>query len=64
MTKKQAVELILTGRRAAARVGKDFVVDREKLGCFGGFSTDEMDQIDAAVIDIETNYARAMETVT
>lgn len=60
MTKGQAVELILTARRAAARVGKDFVTDHEKLGRYGGFSQTEIDQINAAVDEIESAYARVL----
>ncbi len=60
MTKAQAAELILAGRRAAARVGKDFVVDTEKLGRNGGFSQSEIDQINEAVSEIESDYARVM----
>ena len=60
MNKAQAVELILTARRTAARVGKDFVVDPEKLGRQGGFSASEIDQINSAVDELEAAYARVM----
>jgi hypothetical protein len=61
MTKKQAVDVILAGRRAAARVGKAFIVDWDKLGRLGGFSAAELDQIDAAVTEIEAAYLRVMD---
>ena len=64
MTKAQAAELILTGRRAAARVGKDFVVDPEKLGRYGGFSQSEIAEINEAVADIEAAYATAMRRLS
>lgn len=60
MNKAQAVELILTARRCAARVGKDFVVDPDKLGRQGGFSSSEMDEINEAVSELESAYARVM----
>lgn len=60
MTKAQAVEIILTSRRCASRIGRDFVVDPEKLGRQGGFSTDEMNQINEAVAEIESAYASVM----
>lgn len=53
MTKREAVEIILAGRRAAARTARTFTVDREKLGKYGGFSSAEMDRIEAAVTLIE-----------
>ena len=53
MRMREAADLILAGRKSAARVGMDFVVDREKLGRFGGFSKEEMDRIEAAVFLIE-----------
>ncbi len=53
MTKRDTVELILAGRRAASRTGQEFVVDREKLGRYGGFSAVEIDKIEAAVFLIE-----------
>lgn len=57
MKMKDAVEIILSGRRSARRVGKEFVVDRDKLGRAGGFSSSEMDRIDAAVANIEQAYS-------
>lgn len=56
MSKREAAELILAGRKAARRVGRDFVVDREKLGRFGGFSAHEMDEIEQTVQWVEASH--------
>jgi len=57
MTKKEAAEIILAGRRAAGRVGRNFVVDREKLAAAGGFSKREIDEIEATADRID-NYIK------
>jgi hypothetical protein len=63
MRMREAAEIILAGRRAATRVGKEFAVDREKLGRFGGFSTSEMDRIEAAVFLIEQQREAILENL-
>jgi hypothetical protein len=63
MRMREAAEIILAGRRAATRVGKEFVVDREKLGRFGGFSASEMDRIEAAVFLIEQQREAILENL-
>ena len=55
MTKKDAVEIILAGKRAAARSGCSFVVDRFRLGSISGFSEDAMNEIECAVASIEAH---------
>lgn len=55
MTKKDAVEIILAGKRAAHHTGQQFVVDRFKLGSVGGFSSGDMDEIECAVASIEAH---------
>lgn len=61
MSKREAVEVILAGRRAAARTGREFIVDHEKLGRFGGFSAAEIDKIEAAVFLIEQSSAQILD---
>lgn len=61
MTKREAAEIILAGRRAAARACQEFIVNRERLGDIGGFSTREVDQILAAVHLIETHRDEILE---
>lgn len=59
MTKREAVEIIMAAKRAAARVNDRFEIDRAKLGRFG-FSSREMDQIETAITRIETFIAGEM----
>lgn len=60
MTRREAAEIILAGRRAARTVGRDFEVDRDKLAAAGGFSASEMDKIEAAVLLIERHAAEIL----
>lgn len=53
MNMREAVELILTGKRVAARSGSQFTVSRDRLGSIGGFSASEIAQIEQAVAAIE-----------
>lgn len=52
MTMREAVEIALAGRKAAARVGHQFILDDVKLR-LAGFSDDDIHQIRSHVMEIE-----------
>jgi hypothetical protein len=56
MSKVDAADVILTARRASARVGQTFVVDMGRLASMGPFTDHEVDMIMAAVTEIEVHY--------
>lgn len=64
MTKREAVEVILAGRRAAARTAREFVIDRDKLARVGGFSSRELDLIEAVVASIERHIEAELASIT
>lgn len=45
MTRADAVDLILAGRRLAARSGQSFTVNQERLAAVGNFSAEDIAEI-------------------
>jgi hypothetical protein len=52
MTMREAVDLVLVGRRAALRTGSTFILDQRRMSAFG-FTPAETRRIEAAADEIE-----------
>ena len=62
MTMREAVETVLAGRRAARRVGHQFVIDDWKLQNMG-FTPEQVSQIRAHALDIEDSIIERMNKI-
>jgi hypothetical protein len=63
MQKREAVEVILAGKRASARSGKQFTVDYLRLGAIGPFGSAEIDEILCAVASIEAHVDHVLSSL-
>jgi hypothetical protein len=54
MSNREAVEIILAGRKAAGRIGQRFVPDHDRLRTFG-LSANDIEQVELTVQLVEAN---------
>lgn len=52
MTKRELAQIVLAGRKAAARINAHFALDRERL-ILMGFDHEDIDRVEWAVAEIE-----------
>lgn len=62
MTMREAVQCVLTGRKMAARVGQQFVMDDGKLQRMG-FTLSEVQDIRRHALEIEDMLKARMEKI-
>ncbi|HWV44155.1 hypothetical protein [Pseudorhodoplanes sp.] len=62
MTKREAAEIILAGRKAAIRRGHSFDLDRARLAKFG-LGEHEIAEVELTVSEIETFVAGKLEAL-